>query len=121
MSGGFVVRVFLVLVVLAIVAGIGVAAYNAGWAQGLAASTQEGAVVAPYAYQPFYFPGFGFALFCLVPVLLFLLFPLFGLWRGPWGRGWHRYSGEWGQRVPPPFEEWHRRAHEAQPAQPAPQ
>ncbi len=38
--------------------------------------------------------------------------------------GLHGPRGEWGKRVPPMFEMWHKRAHEqeqqAQPATPAP-
>ena len=41
-----------------------------------------------------------------------------GLRHGPYGR-----HGEWGKRVPPMFEMWHKRAHEQEQAaqQPTPQ
>lgn len=61
--------------------------------------------------------GFGF-LQCLVPLFfLFLIFGLFRLIFRPWGWhgrhwGWHGGPGMWDKEgVPPPFEEWHKRAH----------
>jgi hypothetical protein len=133
MNGRIIYRVLLGLALLAVVAGVGVYAYNFGVARGLAANPElvapEGGQVAPFAYPfyggPFgyYRPhfGWGFGPFgCLFPLLgLFLVFALLrGLfWRGHWGwgRGWRHY-GPGGHDVPPPFEEWHRRMHET-PAQ----
>ena len=136
MNGRIIFRVLLALVLLAGVAAVGVYAYNAGVARGLAenvalAQPGEGGVpVVPYAYgygAPYFFHrpffGFGFGpLGCLFPLLALLLF--FGLfkgllWRGPWGggRGWRHFgTGEKG--LPPMFEEWHRRAHGEAPSEP---
>jgi hypothetical protein len=89
-----------------------------------------------YAPRPF---GGGFSLFGLLfgglIILLIIGFVRRAFWRGAWGRGgwWHDWGradwrgergsertgeradapGQWqpGQGVPPPFEEWHRRAH----------
>jgi hypothetical protein len=95
-------------------AAIGIGAYNAGVAQGIAESGR--AIVAPpagtsYVYvwpRPWgFFPFFPFLF------VLFVFFIVRGLlWRGPWRRGWgYGYDG-----VPPAFDEWHRRAHGGQPA-----
>jgi hypothetical protein len=113
--------------VIAGAAVIGIGAYNAGVAQGIAESGR--AIAAPqagmpYAYGYYGWPrpwGFGFFPFFPIFPILFLLFFFFiarGLiWRGPWRRGWgYGYDG-----VPPAFDEWHRRAHGEQPAsRPAP-
>ena len=121
-------RLLFVLALVALVAvGVGIPAYNAGVAQGLA---ESGKIVAPpvagapyvYGWHGYYGPfGFGFGLLgCLVPLLFFFLF--FGLvrgivWRGGWGRhGWHH--GGWEGGVPPMFAEWHKRAHGEPPAEP---
>jgi hypothetical protein len=125
MNGRIVLSVLLVLVLVALVAGVGIYTYNAGVAQGMVTSgkvTVPEPGVAPYPYYgPFFYRpfGFGFGLFgCLVPLLFFFL--IFGLfraifWGGPWGwRGRHY----WGQGVPPGFEEWHRQAHEPQSSAP---
>jgi hypothetical protein len=116
------------LLVVAMLAGIGVMAYNAGVAQGLVTSGQvvapeTGAQAVPYArhflWAPFGF-GWGFgilrALFGLfIGLLVFglivrlLVGGLFG-WRR-WGR-FGGGPGRWHEGgVPPMFEEWHRRAH----------
>ncbi len=123
-----------VLLVVALVAGVGAFAYQAGMQQGVAqnAPAGDGAVVAPrfapyyysYGFHPF---GFGFGVFgCLIP--LFFLFLLFGIFRlirfaiwGPrWGWGWghhHGWRGHWmhGEGVPPMFEEWHKKMHGEKP------
>lgn len=117
-------RIFLVFVLLAVLAGIGVFVYNAGVSQGLATSgnlTQPGAVPAPYPYYgPFFwhwgfFPfGFIFPLFFLI----FLLWAISGLFFrrrrgfGRWGR-WHAGDPEH-REVPPMVQEWHRKMHEDQ-------
>ena len=94
-------------------AAIGIGAYNAGVAQGIAEGGRMIAAPAagtPYAYvwrRPW---GFGFFPFFPVLFLLFFFFLVRGLlWRG-------RRHGSWRYRdegVPPVFEEWHRRAHAA--------
>ena len=126
-------RIILTIMLLAVVAGLGVFAYNAGVAQGLAqnvpasaAAPSGNAYVYPYAAMPFYGP-FGFHFFgflgCLVPLFLLCLF--FGvlralIWYGPrhhlHGRhGW----GRWGEDgIPPHLEELHQRLHEKQAEKP---
>jgi hypothetical protein len=125
MSARTLKTVVFAVVVLAVVAAIGGAAYNAGLARGIAESSRvlaapgaAPAPVLPYAYGHGWHPwGFG----------LFPVFPFFGLllavfvlkvlfWRGPWGP-WAR-GGYWTNGVPPAFEEWHRRAHGQAPVQP---
>jgi hypothetical protein len=88
---------------------IGIGAYNAGVAQGIAESSRV--MPAPSAGTPYVYMWphpWGFGFFPFFPIFFFLLlfFALRGmLWRGRW-HGRYRYDG-----VPPIFEEWHRRAH----------
>jgi hypothetical protein len=119
MNGRIIFRIFLAIVLLAVVAGITAYAYNLGIAQGVVQSGKLPAPatgVAPYPYYggPFFFRPFGFpGLFCLGPLLFFLLFGILfrGLfWHGAWHAGGH--PGYWEKGVPPRFDEWHRRAHE---------
>lgn len=113
MFGRVWLRVLSLVLVVGILAVAGVYVYNAGVAQGLATPRGEGNGVAPVPYPyagPFFYPRFGFGfgwLLCLLPLLFFLLFPLFG-WRR-WV--WRQHGGDWDKRVPPMFEAWHRRAH----------
>ena len=114
-----------VLVIAAAVA-VGLGAYNAGLAHGLAESGRAVAAVppgaTPYVYVWPHHWGFGFGFFPLF-FLLFLFLVVRGfIWRGPrwggWGGGWRGgpgcgYYGYYGG-VPPAFDEWHRRAHEPQ-------
>jgi len=133
--GSIFFRIILTLVLLAVVAGLGVFAYNAGVAQGLAqhvpaagTAPTTGTYVYPYAGMPFMpFAGpFGFHAFgflgCLVP--LFFLFLFFGVMRAlVWG-GPHRWRGRhgmghWGEDgIPPHLEELHNRLHEKQSEKP---
>ena len=89
---------------------LGVGAYNAGVAQGIAESGRL--VAAPPVGTPVYvWPrpwGFGFFPFFPLLFLFLFFFVVRGmLWRGRRHGGWrYRYEG-----VPPMFEEWHRRAH----------
>jgi hypothetical protein len=99
---------------LAGAAALGISAYNAGVAQGIAESGRM--IAAPPAATPFVYVwprpwGFGFFPFFPLFVLLLFFLALRGLfWRGRWhGGGRYRYEG-----VPPVFEEWHRRAHAAE-------
>jgi hypothetical protein len=104
--------------VIAGAAAIGIGAYNAGVAQGIAESGR--AIAAPPAGTPYVYVWprpWGFGLFPIFPIffLVFLFFVARGLlWRGAWrgGCGW-RDGG-----IPPAFEEWHRRAHEQPPPTP---
>ena len=100
---------------IAVAAAIGVGAYNAGVAHGFAESGRgitAPPTTAPYVYGWPWAWGFGF--FPVFPLFFFLLFFIFIvrglLWRGPWRGGW----ACWNDRVPPAFDEWHRRAHEEQ-------
>jgi len=92
-------------------AAIGIGAYNAGVAQGLAESGRM--IAAPPAGTPFVYVwprpwGFGFFPFFPLFFLFLFFFVVRGLlWRGRRHGGWrYRHEG-----VPPMFEEWHRRAH----------
>lgn len=90
--------VFLVIAAMALAAIVGVMAFNAGVANGIA---QSGKIVAPppgpapYAY-PYYgwHPwGFGFGFF-LFPLFLFFLFAMISramFWRGHY-RHWHHHG-----------------------------
>jgi len=122
MNGRIVWRVLLALVVAGAMVALGVYAYNAGIAQGLAqgaqvAGSESGAAPYPY-YGPFVRPfGFGMGCFGLL-VPLFLVFLIFGalramFWRGR--RGWGMHHPDWGKGVPPAVEEWHRKLHETPP------
>lgn len=100
--------------VMAGAAAIGIGAYNAGVAQGIA---QSGRALAPPAGTPYVYVWprpWGFGFFPIFPFFFFLLFFFVVrgfLWRGPWRGGWgHHYGG-----VPTAFEEWHRRSHAGQP------
>ena len=110
---------------VAMMALVGVVAYNAGVSQGLVESARvvapavPGAPGAPGAVAPYvyYYPrhwgwGFGAGPF-LVLFWVFLMFAL--IRRAFWGPRWYRrgygcYGGYY-DRVPPEFDEWHRRAH----------
>jgi hypothetical protein len=103
--------VALVALLVAGAAAIGIGAYKAGVAQGMAESGRM--IAAPPAGIPYVYVSprpWGFGFFPLFVLLLFFL-ALRGLfWRGRWHAGGrYRYEG-----VPPVFEEWHRRAHAGQ-------
>jgi hypothetical protein len=105
MRGGF--GVVLLMVLLAI--GVGIGAYNWGFAEGLDSARAGGDVVRVIG------PGGGFGFgWILFPLLFFGIFFLLrgafwgARWGGP-GRGaWGSHHGE----GHPGFEEWHRRQHE---------
>ena len=117
MYGRIVLSVLLALVVVAVLAGIGFYAYNAGIAQGMVDSGKlvtptTGMSPSPYFGGRFFYHPFGFGfLGCLMPLLVFFL--ICGLlrgifWHGRWG-GHHRH---WENGYPPMLEEWHRKMHE---------
>jgi hypothetical protein len=101
--------------VIAGAAAIGIGAYNAGVAQGLAESGRV--IAAPPAGTPYVYVWprpWGFGFFPFFPIFFFVLFFFVVrglLWRGPWRGGW----GYGHDRLPPAFEEWHRRAHGERP------
>jgi hypothetical protein len=101
--------------VVAAAAAIGTGAYNAGVAQGLVESGR--AIAAPPAGGPYVYVWprpWGFGFFPFFPILFFLVFFFVVrglLWRGAWRGGW----GCGYDRVPPAFDEWHRRAHSERP------
>ena len=129
MDGRVWFRVLAAFVLLALIAGIGITAYNAGVATHvqLPAATNGQAPVYPYYgfgfWHPFWFFGFGLigpliGLFLLILVVRVFLFALFGARWGRWGRmhrGWRNWDD--GDDVPPMFREWHDRAH-GRPTQP---
>jgi hypothetical protein len=121
MNGKFWLGVLLVIVLVAVAAGVGAYAFRMGVAQGLAESGKLPAPATGVAPMPYYAPfhyrahGHGFGLLsCIVPLLfVFLVFGVIRAMfcRGHWG--WrHHMHGEKG--VPPMFEEWHRKMHETQ-------
>ena len=91
-------------------AAIGIGAYNAGVAQGIADGGRVIAAPPPGTWYVYVSPRpWGFGYFPIFPIffLLFLFFGLRGLlWRSWRGGGGCGYNG-----VPPGFDEWHRRAH----------
>jgi hypothetical protein len=123
MNGRFFLRIVLAIVLIAVLVGIGTYVYNAGIAQGMAAS---GKLVAPdgnampYPYYAPHYGLFGFGLFGLIVPLLFL-FLIFGALRGLFFGGPRHWRhdmppGDWQKHVPPMFEEWHRKIHETPPS-----
>jgi hypothetical protein len=100
-------RLVSLVLALLVAVGIGVTAYQAGVAHGLALQIPAGAAAAPLAY-PYYgwYRPWGFGLFG--PFLFLLLW--FGLARMLWWGGRRRWycthDGPWG------YDEWHRRAHD---------
>ena len=121
MNNGSLMRALAVAVLVIVgAAALGVGAYNAGVAQGIAESgrvTVAPPVGTPYVYvwpRPW---GFGF--FPFFPLFFFLLFffVIRGLlWRGPWRGG----CGYRGAGIPPAFDEWHRPAHSEPPTSTGP-
>ncbi len=127
-------RIIAGLVLLAAIAGLGVFAYQAGVAHGVAANIQVStaqAVTSPEFFHGMtygHFMGFrGVGLFGLL-FAFFLLCLAFSAMRrliwgprwgmrhmgyGPMGRGSMGHHGPWGEGVPPMFAEMHRRAHAA--------
>lgn len=138
-----IIPAILLIALLAIGGGlIANSAYQAGLSTAVATATSGATVVVPaygygygYGWHPF---GFGFGFFGFLGTLLFL-FLVFGLLRaiffrggpgrrGGWGPGWGGGPGGWNtgdhdhdrtrnfseSRFGESFEEWHRKAHEAE-------
>ena len=132
MNGKIVARLVSALVLIAAIAGIAFFAFQAGVAQGSPITLQAPSgesVPAPYAYHGygygfgprFHHPfGFGFGCIGILITLFLFFFALkafrFAVWGPRWGWGGHpggRWSRHWENGVPPMFEEWHKRAHDA--------
>ena len=142
---GFIFRLIGALLLLGLVTGGAFMAYNAGIAQGIAQApvvaaaienATENGQVAPippmmygngYGYPHGFVYGRHFNPFGAICFSFLFLFLFFGAMRmlffrrmrhgwghhghhGPWGKGWEG-------NVPPPFEEWHKRAHGEKPAE----
>lgn len=107
-----ILRWFVIIAGVLLVAAVGFWAYQAGVAHGVA---QSGKIVAPpsgpypypYPYYGWHRPwGFGFF---FVPILFFIFFGVFAralFWRRAWYGGGYGPCGPRGR-----FEEWHRQAH----------
>lgn len=135
MNRSIIFKVIMALVLVGALVGIGVFAFNAGVARGMAVNLPapaggNGSLPLPYPYYAMHgYPFFGFGGFGCLGVLipLFLLFLVFAAFRGLFWHGsrrWHMMhngpwgappSGEVGSNVPPMVAEWHRRMHEQQP------
>ena len=98
-------RMAVIVGVLALAAIVGVMAYNAGIAHGVAQSGKLPAVGGPYPYPyPYFGWHFGWFVFPLFFIFWFLI--VRGLF---WGRRWHGGAcGGYQER----FDEWHRQSHE---------
>jgi hypothetical protein len=121
------------LVLIAVIAGIGFFAYQAGIAKGspvtVEAPSGESVPAPYYGYgygMPFHRGHYGFGFGCFGPLLaLFLLFAAlkafrFAFWGPRWGWGGHHHGPwsrhGWSERgVPTRFEEWHKKAHGEEP------
>ena len=103
MNGRTIVGVVLTLVAAFVLAGIGIAVYNAGVTQGIveAGRVPVGATVAtgyPHGYG-WHGGGFGFGFLGLLFPILFV-FLLIGLARAAFGGGRGRWGGGWGPGGP---------------------
>ena len=126
MDGRGLFRILGVIVVMAILAGIGIGIYNAGVGDGVAEVARQAAangdpvtVVPPYGYG-YGWHGWGGGFF---PFGIFFwilgVFLVLGLLRAAFGRG-HRYGGPgghgpWREERERRFESWHRAAHDESP------
>ena len=134
MNGRFFSRALAFVLLIVVVGGLGVLAYNAGVSAGITQAAQvvvqEGqpVTVVPYAYGPYWHGGgigfFGIFFWIIGFFLIIgLLRAIFGWGRGGWGRGgWGKYGyyGPGGPGGPgasgAPYgservSEWHRELH----------
>jgi uncharacterized membrane protein len=129
--GGF--RLLVALLILGVFAAVASGAYSAGYVAGAGTTATN---TSPWIYGGFYgISGIvGLIVTILILVIIFRILS-FVFWRraferGPWGPGaegtatyqgrypgWH-HGRRWHARQAA-FEEWHRRAHETRPDQPA--
>ncbi|GMV35483.1 MAG: hypothetical protein DCC59_03525 [Chloroflexi bacterium] len=142
--GWVIARTIGVLILLSLIGGAGYMAYQAGVAQGIAQApevavaiekaAEEGAPVPPmyghgYGYGYGYPQGYGFghphrffnpfgavclSIFFLFLFLGFMKMMFFRRMRHGWGHHNH-WKKDWDEKVPPFFEEWHKRAHGEKP------
>ncbi len=126
MTGRFIFRGVAVLLLIAVAAALGVAAYNIGVNVGLNVAQQvaiqdgQPVPIAPYGYGPYWHGGFGFfgIIFWILGFFLIvgLIRAAFGMGRGGRG-GWGRWGGPMGPGGPGGFgggdrvAEWHRELH----------
>ncbi len=121
MNARVVVSVFVTIVVIAALVGVGVYVFNIGVMQGMAQAGRLPApstepIPAPYLAGPYFFRPWGFGFGCFgILIPLFFLFVIFALFRGLFfGGHWRRRAWMREGNVPPMFEEWHKKAHEKQ-------
>jgi len=119
MNGRTIFGVVAVLLLVAVAAGLGTLAYNAGLSAGLdeaartAVSSGAPATVA-YPYAPYWHGPWGFGFFGII-FFVFGIFLFIGLLRaifgwGRWGgRGYRGWGGPGGRREM--VEDWHRELH----------
>lgn len=124
MKHHFLFRLFAGLLLLALVAGLGSMAYNAGLAHGMALGVSSAGEDGRMALRSLYgmpgpFMGIGWMnpFGCLTPLLLGGLFLLaLGALHGGRPHAWHHLhqagSEKWEEYCPPKFAEWYRRTHE---------
>jgi hypothetical protein len=138
MRGRFLFQVILGVVLVGGIIALGGGLYQAGYVAGAAAQGAASGAVPPiaYGYGWGWHGGFGIFGFLGFFLFLFLLFGLFRViawggrgWRGgpggygprgPWGAGYgpdHDHPGRerWQAAGQAWFDDWHRRAHEAEP------
>lgn len=131
MNGRSIFRALAVVLLLAVLAGIGVSVYNAGLAAGFNHAVQQAiqngqpVPVIPYGYGPYGHGGIGFLGIFLFIIGIFLVFGLiraaFGMGRGGrggWGKWGHYPGGPRGPGGPggsygggDRISEWHRELH----------
>ena len=118
MTRHIVFRILAGFVLLAVIVGLGLFAYQAGVAHGVAANIRPSTTdMLPYRHF-IGFPGFGIFGFLIPLFLLCLAFsalrfmilgPRWGMRHMGHGPMWHHRP--WSEGVPPMFAEMHRRAH----------
>ena len=130
MDGRTIWRALAVVLLVAVIVGIGAALYNAGLTAGIAEGVRQAAAsgepvafpygygYGPYVHGPF---GGGFGFFGLIAWIL-VLFLAIGLVRAAFGRGHHgggpgRGPGGWGGRAEMAAD-WHRELHRREGGEP---
>jgi hypothetical protein len=130
----FIRRIFALILIILLVAGLLSIAGYAGWSQGYTmghlAASGEGGTVAPYAPYPIGFSPFwfGIGLFVKLGLLLLLFLVLakcFGFWAwrmagGPPGKYWARHWPHHGPPRPPWHPGWEEEASAEQTEQTKP-